>query len=904
MPRLSRLLLAVVAALLTAAAAEAADGDLDPIFGAGVFRFDAWTPSESRCALLHQPDGALVVAGYDQNASRLFLGRLDAGGAPDSSFGADGVVEVDASVSPEVGVDLALQPDGKIVLAVAHQYGVNEAFVARFLADGTPDASFGTLGVASSGLHGPHDGSVAVAVSQGGQGDVYLAARDQMVSLVGIGVVRFNSAGELDGAFGGSGVADPGYISSPYCGIDLDLESGVLLASYDNTVGESCVTRFAWDGFPDPTFGPDATGTVHLGVGSALYADVGLAVLPGGRILFAGYDPGAGRDYVFRLQPDGNADLSFGSNGYAAAAVPGTGTSGLDVLSLTDGRAALAGIHDAVPCLTYLAVFDSSGAPDPGYGTGGVLSVPIWRGDDTDVVLTAQPDGALVVAGTDDPVEKLFVTRFVDPGVRDETFAPGGIVRSDLPGFFGSGRSLALQGNGGILLAGWRGNCGCGYVMRFHPTGWRDPGFGPIGFVDISDFGVDAHSAIPVVTEPVVHRKYVGVFHSIEAQHAVFRVHASGTRDYDYGDLGITYTGIYTATTSTLDLALSPDRKLLAAGNGWLPEVRLQVARLDTLGALDPTFAGGVVTLPWSTFTMSQAAVRSIPGGDVYVAGVDSTLGELCLAHLDPWGVLDPVFGSGGLAHTGVPGTNAVDLAVGSGLLLAGVDAGASRAFVARFDWDGVLDPTFGTSGTGIAYVDLDVSSTAPIALAVEPNGWIYVAGLAGLEHFVARFTPEGVLDSAFGTAGVATTGESAVEGTVVDLALQGDGYVVLAGYGANPGGDLLARFVASPYSGTSAPNREERGRLVLAPCFPNPFRHSTSARFSLPEAARARATIHDVQGRLVTTLLEGIRPAGSHLVRWTGRDRGGCEAAAGIYFLRLECEDGVRAQKLVRVRN
>jgi uncharacterized delta-60 repeat protein len=290
----------------------------------------------------------------------------------------------------------------------------------------------------------------------------------------------------------------------------------------------------------------------------------------------------------------------------------------------------------------------------------------------------------------------------------------------------------------------------------------------------------------------------------------------------------------------------------------------------------------------------------------VFVAGLDAALGELCLARLEPTGVLDTGFGSGGVAHTGVPGTDGVDLELGPAPMLAGVDADASRPFVARFDEDGGLDPTFGIAGTGLAHVDREVTPASPIALAVEPDGWIYLAGVHDSEPFVVRLTPRGVFDPGFGTGGFATTGETDEAESALDLVIQPDGNVLLAGLAQDPDGssvDYVARFLASPFAGTSAPVRDVRGPPALGPCSPNPFRTETVARFSLPGGTFTRAAIYDVRGRLVTTLTEGYRPAGRHLLRWAGHDGHGRPVAAGVYFLRLECEGSRRTQKVVRLR-
>jgi len=69
----------------------------------------------------------------------------------------------------------------------------------------------------------------------------------------------------------------------------------------------------------------------------------------------------------------------------------------------------------------------------------------------------------------------------------------------------------------------------------------------------------------------------------------------------------------------------------------------------------------------------------------------------------------------------------------------------------------------------------------------------------------------------------------------------------------------------------------------------PNPFNPETNIPFDLPEAAHVRLELYDMSGRRVRVLVEGERPAGSHLLRWDGRDQAGQPANSGVYLFRLQ---------------
>ena len=70
---------------------------------------------------------------------------------------------------------------------------------------------------------------------------------------------------------------------------------------------------------------------------------------------------------------------------------------------------------------------------------------------------------------------------------------------------------------------------------------------------------------------------------------------------------------------------------------------------------------------------------------------------------------------------------------------------------------------------------------------------------------------------------------------------------------------------------------------------YPNPFNPETSVAFEVEYAGPTLISIHDLRGRLVTTLLDEHLPAGRHEVTWDGRDASGREVPSGVYLSRLE---------------
>jgi flagellar hook assembly protein FlgD len=70
-----------------------------------------------------------------------------------------------------------------------------------------------------------------------------------------------------------------------------------------------------------------------------------------------------------------------------------------------------------------------------------------------------------------------------------------------------------------------------------------------------------------------------------------------------------------------------------------------------------------------------------------------------------------------------------------------------------------------------------------------------------------------------------------------------------------------------------------------------------------VPAECSASCRCYDVLGRLVTTLIDEIRPAGPHEIRWSGEDDRGQPVASGTYFYRVQAGAFRETHKVVRTR-
>jgi hypothetical protein len=83
----------------------------------------------------------------------------------------------------------------------------------------------------------------------------------------------------------------------------------------------------------------------------------------------------------------------------------------------------------------------------------------------------------------------------------------------------------------------------------------------------------------------------------------------------------------------------------------------------------------------------------------------------------------------------------------------------------------------------------------------------------------------------------------------------------------------------------------------------PTLFRAATTIRYSLAAQHRVSLQLHDLTGRVVRTLADGVQKPGRYTLRWNGRDNSGRLLANGIYFTRLTAGDYTGTEKLVLQR-
>jgi uncharacterized delta-60 repeat protein len=198
------------------------NGSLDQSFGSGGkvkthFPGVDNTGSSATSAAL-QPDGKLVVGGYykknDRTPHEFAVARYNSNGTLDSTFGQAGNVMTRIGLGDAFSFGIALQSNGRIVLAGYSYTTADHAFtLAGYTSNGSLDSSFGNGGLVATDFAGVTD-DIAYAMTMQSDGKLVVAGRTGEYPAFDFGLARYNSDGQLDQTFGTGGKVATDFSSS------------------------------------------------------------------------------------------------------------------------------------------------------------------------------------------------------------------------------------------------------------------------------------------------------------------------------------------------------------------------------------------------------------------------------------------------------------------------------------------------------------------------------------------------------------------------------------------------------------------------------------------------------------------------------------------------------------------
>jgi uncharacterized delta-60 repeat protein len=406
---------------------------------------------------------------------------------------------------------------------------------------------------------------------------------------------------------------------------------------------------------------------------------------------------------------------------------------------------------------------------DPSFGTAGVLS-PL-----PSTALDVAPDGDFVVASAGGAVFR--AQRYSADGAADQAFGGGdGIAEASFGGFDTSNSAVAVQPDGGILVASSINKTTCGFICAFR------------------------------------------------FDHTIVRFHADGTLDTSFGDGGASTQIVRAGQSGTgccafdwiSQLAIQPGGEIIAR-TPWTASFPGHIFRLRTDGSLDsrrfdqfgnvvdpgfgPDGSGFAEPLPdidRTPWCRPGCVLHVTADGSLLVLRSGAPgFGPPALRRMTPDGSVDSSFAGDGVAELSFAGAAGLSTDASGRILITGGTSASSdsQLAVARYLASGAIDPSFGNGG--VSAIAVGETSTAGGPAKVGADGRIYAAGATttgGVSRmFATRLTSSGALDSTFGEGGVAEWADGRFGGSVITV--HDDRPVV---FGQSSHHSALVRFLPS----------------------------------------------------------------------------------------------------------
>ncbi len=468
--------------------------------GASAENIHAKKLSGKNLVITHRADRPASSTGLNhQDYQQHLTGNI--AGTLDSTFGTFGVDTLDPMGYYSDGNAMAVQSDGKIIIAGTSNtaaFNSSEVFsVARFDSNGNVDNTFGSSGWAITSINGAglYSNAEAHAVAVQPDGKIVVAgySYDQN-NASAFGIARFNSNGTIDTTFGDYGslrisfnILDGNFARSVVVQPDGKIiVAGRTTAVVNNGASEEylfAAVRLTQNGQLDATFGNNGISTVSSGSFNVSFEGYSAAIQQDGKILIAGsgfYFEGNNEISLFavaRLDSNGTVDNSFGNNGIRMFNIAGADSSGNQCNSIAlqkDGKILVAGYSsDSLYSggFTYPAIarLNSDGSSDGSFGKNGSEIIPLntffistyinWSCNS----ICLQSNGKIIVGGNNEnsysKSPSFALCRLNQNGSLDSTFADSGwSTDSYIPSNFNGPYLFSIAGLkitlGGKIIAG------------------------------------------------------------------------------------------------------------------------------------------------------------------------------------------------------------------------------------------------------------------------------------------------------------------------------------------------------------------------------------------------------------------------------------------------------------------
>jgi uncharacterized delta-60 repeat protein len=385
---------------------------------------------------------------------------------PDTTFSFAGIKNYTFYNNIDRGFGCAIQPDQKLIFVGLSKNGSYfELCFARFNVDGTADLSFSGDGKAFVSM-GPQQsiGGMTPLIKLQSDGKVVAINSGASNGSQDIMVCRLDSTGVLDSGFGNGGVVFvdmEGTQSFPDQANALDIDvngniyvCGVTRNGFSPLDNDYAVIKLNPNGQLDLSF--DSDGKKLFNPSGFAEFGTGIKVQTDGKIVFGG-DAGSSM-MLLRIDSTGALDNTFNSNGTVTINFGSFGDMiGLELLS--DGRVVMASTINGSTEDIAMARYNSDGTVDASFGNNGKSIINLNNSDDRVTSMLLTTDNKLLLCGYTKVTatgEDFMITRIDSTGALDLSFNTTGYYTKSLGtgNILDQANSLALMNDGRIMLCG------------------------------------------------------------------------------------------------------------------------------------------------------------------------------------------------------------------------------------------------------------------------------------------------------------------------------------------------------------------------------------------------------------------------------------------------------------------
>ncbi len=380
----------------------------------------------------------------------------------DKTFGNGGKVNLGIVGYYDVAQEVALQKDGKIVVAGYGKKSLTSfkgLSMARYLQNGEMDYDFGSLGV----IH-------KVTMNLEGEVNSVVIQKDDKIVVVGysispttnneeITLVRFTENGKVDKTFGNKGLIVTEISSEKEVGESIAIQPDgkivVVGTTQHNPSFDIVLVRYDEYGHLDPYFG--IGGIVITDINSGLDIGKSIVIQNDGKLIVSGFTY-VGNKFLMtllRYNSNGDLDTTFGKSGIVITDISGR-RGRMDLALQNDGKIILVGPSEVENSHHFtLLRFNTNGSLDKSFGKNGVTKTIIGDYSEAESV-ALDSHGNIVVAGTTELGNEQFVVAMYNQnGMLEPGFGSNGIVKASfIKNSVDRAHSVVIDNDGNIIVAG------------------------------------------------------------------------------------------------------------------------------------------------------------------------------------------------------------------------------------------------------------------------------------------------------------------------------------------------------------------------------------------------------------------------------------------------------------------